>query len=93
MRGNCALLDRESRGSSVCSCCTIVRCSHYARVFAEHPLGRKKPGFYSCFRIFHDSDQLPLLALVFCFYDGTESSPAIKSLGTAQAFARGGGLQ
>ncbi|MDQ3232465.1 MAG: hypothetical protein M3Q07_11635 [Pseudobdellovibrionaceae bacterium] len=62
-------------------------------IFAENPEGRKKSGFYSCFRIFHDSDQTPLLALLFCFYDGTESSPTIKSLEAAQAFAREGGFQ
>jgi hypothetical protein len=62
-------------------------------IFAENPMGRKKSGFYSCFRIFYDSDQIPLLALLFCFYDGTESSPTIKSLDAAQAFAREGGFQ
>lgn len=62
-------------------------------IFAENPMGRRKSGFYSCFRIFYDSDKIPLLALVFCFYDGTESSPTIKSVEAAQAFAREGGFQ
>lgn len=62
-------------------------------IFAENPMGRKKSGFYACFRIFYDIDKIPLLALVFCFYDGTESSPTIKSVEAAQVFAREGGFQ
>lgn len=43
--------------------------------------------------LFHDNTQTALLALLFCFYDGTESSPSIKSLEMAHAFARQGGFQ
>lgn len=47
------------------------------------PTGRG-PGLYACFRIFRRQS----LCVLFCFYDGTEKSPAIKSISGARAYAR-----
>ena len=55
-------------------------------VWAPNPSGRG-PGFYTCFRLYH-RDQVVGLALLFAFYDGSEKSPALKSLDSAMALAR-----
>ena len=49
------------------------------------------PGYYCCFRIFHERGQASF-ALLFCFYDGTEGSPRFKSAGSARMFANANGF-
>lgn len=49
------------------------------------------PGYYCCFRIFHQRDH-EHFALLFCFYDGTEGSPGFKSVGSARIFANANGF-
>ena len=45
------------------------------------------PGYYACFRLFIE-DGGATCAVLFCFYDGTESSPAFSTLQEAQLFAQ-----
>lgn len=49
------------------------------------------PGYYCCFRLFIEEGMVTDAAL-FCFYDGTESSPALSTLRDAQAVARENGF-
>ena len=49
------------------------------------------PGYYCCFRLFIDAG-VATGAVLFCFYDGTESSPGLSTLEAAQAFARENGF-
>ena len=42
------------------------------------------PGYYGCFRLFLEG-WLVTGAVLFCFYDGTESSPRLATLQDAQA--------
>ena len=49
------------------------------------------PGYYCCFRLFIDAE-VATGAVLFCLYDGTESSPALSTLEAAQAFARENGF-
>ena len=60
-------------------------------LFLENERNTKKPGWYSCFRLFYSTDERILSATLFCFYDGTEKSPAIYSLDAARAYAKDGG--
>jgi len=54
-------------------------------VWARPEQGRG-PGYYGCFRLFIE-DSVTTGAVLFCFYDGTESSPGLSTLEDAQAFA------
>jgi hypothetical protein len=45
------------------------------------------PGYYACFRIFIE-DGIATTAVLFCFYDGNESSPNLSTLQDAQALHR-----
>ena len=42
---------------------------------------------YCCFRLYLEDDVVTGASL-FCFYDGTESSPSLRSLYEAEAYAR-----
>ena len=55
------------------------------------PDSGRGPGFYACFRLFVD-DRVTTGATLFCFYDGTESSPGFSSASEAQAFAQDNGF-
>ena len=59
-------------------------------VWAPPEQGRD-PGYYGCFRLFIE-DGVVTGAVLFCFYDGTESSPSLSTLQEAQAFARANGF-
>ena len=56
------------------------------------PDQRRGPGFYGCFRLFIE-DAVTTGAVLYCFYDGTESSPSLSTLQDAQAFARANGFE
>ena len=45
------------------------------------------PGYYFCLRIVRVG-QIPERAVLFCFWDGTESSPTFRTIGPARVFAR-----
>ena len=49
------------------------------------------PGYYACFRLFIE-DGVATTAVLFCFYDGNESSPCLPNLQDAQAFAEVNGF-
>ena len=51
----------------------------------------KGPGYYGCFRLFIE-ESVVTGAVLYCFYDGTESSPSLSTLQDAQAFARANGF-
>ena len=55
------------------------------------PDGGRGPGFYGCFRLFVD-DGVTTGATLFCFYDGTESSPGFSSASEAYAYAQDHGF-
>ena len=55
------------------------------------PDQRRGPGYYGCFRLYIE-ESVPAGAVLFCFYDGTESSPSLPTLQDAQAFARENGF-
>lgn len=55
-------------------------------VWAPSPDGRG-PGYYGCFRLYIEDDMV-MYASLFCFYDGTESSPSLRTLQEAEAYAR-----
>ena len=55
------------------------------------PPEQRGPGYYGCFRLFIE-DSIATGAVLFCFYDGTESSPSLPTLQDAQAFARANGF-
>ena len=59
-------------------------------VWAPPDQGRG-PGYYGCFRLFIE-DGVTTGAVLFCFYDGTESSPSLSTLQDARAFARANGF-
>lgn len=50
------------------------------------PQSGKGCGFYACFRVWCLNDAIQL-ALLFCFYDGTEKSPCFKTFHSAREFA------
>ncbi|MDP2312418.1 MAG: hypothetical protein Q8P41_05895 [Pseudomonadota bacterium] len=43
-------------------------------------------GYYACFRVYVDGVEPPK-AVMFCFYDGTDGSPSLRSMAAARAFA------
>ncbi len=43
-------------------------------------------GYYACFRFFVRGEE-PMVAVLFCFYDGTDRSPGFKTLDAASAYA------
>jgi len=49
-------------------------------------------GYYACFRVYVDQARV-LLAVLYCLYDGTESSPGFKSFEAAKAFAETQGFR
>ena len=55
------------------------------------PDSGRGPGFYGCFRLFVD-EGVTTGATLFCFYDGTESSPGFPSVSEAQAYAQDNGF-
>lgn len=55
-------------------------------LWAPNPEGRGS-GYYSCFRLFLEREVVTA-ALLFCFYDGTEKSPAFRTLTAAAEYAR-----
>lgn len=60
-------------------------------VWAQNAEGRG-PGYYACFRLYLDGDVVSL-ALLFCFYDGTEKSPGFRSLEAATEYSRSSGFK
>lgn len=54
-------------------------------VWAPPPVGRGS-GIYACFRI-RQEDGVVTSATLYCFYDGTDGSPSIKSEETGYRFA------
>lgn len=50
------------------------------------------PGYYGCFRMYLE-DNMPVFAVLFCFYDGTEGSPGFRSLDAAGVFAVENGFE
>lgn len=59
-------------------------------VWAPSDQGRGH-GYYGCFRLFIE-DGVTTGAVLFCFYDGTESSPGLATLQGAQTYARANGF-
>ena len=55
------------------------------------PEHRRGPGYYGCFRLFIQ-DTVVTGAVLYCFYDGTESSPSLPTLQDAQALAHANGF-
>lgn len=53
----------------------------------------KRCGYYACFRIFYDKIDNASSAIMFCFYDGTEKSPCMKSVSSAQTYAKSEGFK
>ena len=51
------------------------------------PADGRGPGYYCCFRLYLVEDVV-MYASLFCFYDGTESSPSLRNLHEAEAYAR-----
>lgn len=60
-------------------------------VWAPPSTGRGS-GFFACFRIRH-SDGVATSATLYCFYDGTDGSPSLKSEETAHLFAHKHGFE
>ena len=60
-------------------------------VWCESPEG-KRCGYYGCFRIFCNKQGVPLTATMYCFYDGTEQSPCLKSRENATTYAKDHGF-
>jgi hypothetical protein len=54
-------------------------------VWAPPSTGRGS-GFYACFRIRH-ADGAATSATLYCFYDGADGSPSLKSVEAAHHFA------
>lgn len=59
-------------------------------VWLENQTSPRKAGAYACFRVFYSEEMRPLSAILFCFYDGTEKSPAFRSEEAARIYAREG---
>ena len=49
-------------------------------------------GNYACVRLYYESLELTL-AVLFCFYDGTERSPGFRSEGAALVYSRSHGFK
>ena len=47
---------------------------------------RRRDGYFACFRV-HLQDDAPTLAVLYCFYDGTDQSLGFRSLEAAAAYA------
>lgn len=60
-------------------------------LWAPPPAGQGY-GLYACVRLYYDGHALNL-AVLFCFYDGTEGSPGFKSPAAALCFARSNGFE
>ena len=60
--------------------------------WARHPAGHGC-GYYACFRLFYGDDGQPTFAAMFCFYDGTDSSPCIRSYDAAAVLALSHGFR
>ncbi|MBU0608698.1 MAG: hypothetical protein KKI08_12490, partial [Armatimonadetes bacterium] len=56
------------------------------------PSTGKGSGLYACFRIRFTEDQATS-AILYCFYDGTDGSPSLKSAETAFHLARKHGFE
>ena len=50
------------------------------------PVSGRGPGYYACFRIYLEFGA-PSFAVLFAFYDGTDRSPAFRSVDDARAFS------
>jgi hypothetical protein len=48
------------------------------------------PGLYSCMRLFLAGETV---ALLFCFHDGTEKSPGLRSMWAARTYAKSKGFE
>lgn len=55
------------------------------------PEHRRGPGYYGCFRLFIE-ETVVTGAVLYCFYDGSESSPSLPTLEDAQALAQAHGF-
>ncbi len=53
--------------------------------WAPPPTGRGS-GYYWCVRLHLDEHERAEVAVLYCFYDGTENSPGLRSLGEARAY-------
>ncbi len=60
-------------------------------LWAPNPEGRGH-GYYACLRLFMERGVVSA-AMLFCFYDGTEKSPGMRSLMSALEFARLNGFK
>ncbi len=60
-------------------------------IWAPEPT-RRRDGYYACFRVFLD-DGAPSFAVLYCFYDGTDRSPGLRSAETATAYALSQGFR
>ena len=61
-------------------------------MWAPSPRGQQN-GFYSCMRLFLDSDRRVEEAAIYCFYDGTETSPGFRTFHEARQYALTHGFQ
>lgn len=61
-------------------------------VWARHPAGHGC-GYHACFRLFLNDDHQSVYSAMFCFYDGTDASPCIKSYDAAAQLARSYGFR
>ncbi|MEZ4227507.1 MAG: hypothetical protein R3B13_41595, partial [Polyangiaceae bacterium] len=60
--------------------------------WAPPPTGRGS-GYYWCVRLHLDEHERVELAVLYCFYDGTERSPGFRSLNDASAYSADHGFQ
>lgn len=56
------------------------------------PFSGRGDGYYACIRLFMAEDT-PTLAVLYCFYDGTEQSPGFRSVEAARAYAESRGFK
>ena len=71
---------------------TGSRRSREIAMWLQHPTGRKRCGYYATFRIFYTTRGTPVSATLFCFYDGTDKSPCLKTHASALAYAEDEGF-
>ncbi len=64
---------------------------HLMEIAVWSPPERRGAGYYCCFRLFLD-DGMVTSAVMFAFYDGTESSPGLSTIEEARAFAQANGF-
>jgi len=62
-------------------------------VWLELGTKRRTPGIYCCFRLTYTPEMHLRIAVLFCFYDGTEKSPIFYNKDSATVYARNEGFR